>query len=460
MSRPAAERERSRRRPPPGGRHTPTQDARGRAIDALIAIDGGARSQSALSAALDAEPALSALDRGLLTELVYGSLRRVRLLDAWAASASDKGLVDLDAATLAALRVGLHQLSGLDRVPAFAAIDGTVEAAKGRLPQGRVGYLHAVLRRLAREAPWSAARPADAALVPWQATMIRQWAAACGVDGDELARAMAEAAPSHVHVIASARDEAASSLAADGVSIARVGEVPGAFEICGGSFWTSTLHGDRRAIAQDGASAAIVEWLGARPGQRVLDLCAGRGAKSLFLAASGAEVDLVDIESDKLADAVALADQAGLRLGKTLVGDAGQALPLDHGGYDAVLVDAPCSGLGTLRRRPEIATRRSMADVIRLAGVQRAILRRAADAVRPGGLLLFAVCTISAEESVDAVEDFLAARDDFARDPAGPASQPAWLRGWLDARGDLRSHPGLHGVDCFYAARLRRAAVT
>lgn len=458
MSRPAADRERSGRRPSTGRRGGPTQDARGRAIDALIAIDAGARSQAALSAALDAEPTLSSLDKGLLTELVYGTLRRVRLLDAWAAGASDKGLVDLDAGTLAALRIGLHQLSGLDRVPAFAAIDGTVEAAKGRLPQGRIGYLHAVLRRLEREAPWTTPQAADAALVPWQATMFRQWARACGVDEDGLARAMTEAAPSHVHVIAGARDEAAASLAADGVSIARVGEVPGAFEICGGSFWTSTLHAGRRAIAQDGASAAIVEWLDARTGQRVLDLCAGRGAKSLFLAGTGARVDLVDVESDKLADAVALAEQAGLQLGQAIAGDAAQPLPLDPTGYDAVLVDAPCSGLGTMRRRPEIASRRSMADVVRLAGVQRAILRQAANAVRPGGVLVYAVCTISAEESIDAVEGFLAERPDFARDPGGGSAEAAWLRGWLDARGDLRSHPGLFGVDCFYAARLRRVA--
>ena len=456
MSRPAADRERNGRRPPQGRRDGPTQDARGRAIDALIAIDGGARSQGALSAALDAEPALSSLDRGLLTELVYGSLRRVRVLDAWAATASDKGLVDLDAATLAALRVGLHQLSGLDRVPAFAAIDGTVEAAKGRLPQGRIGYLHAVLRRLERESPWKAEQAADAAVVPWQASMIRQWAQECGVDADTLVRSMTEAAPSHVHVIASEREEAAASLAADGVSIARVGEVPGAFEICGGSFWTSTLHTSRRAIAQDGASAAIVEWLDAQPGQRVLDLCAGRGAKSLFLAGTGALVDLVDVESEKLADAVALADQAGLQLGRTITGDAAQELPLDPAGYDAVLVDAPCSGLGTMRRRPEIASRRSMADVVRLAGVQRAILRRAADAVRPGGTLLYAVCTISAEESVDAIEDFLIQRPDFRRVAAENLPENSWLRGWIDTRGDLRSHPGLHGVDCFYAARLRR----
>lgn len=456
MSRPPAEPNRQSTIGPRLRAKAMTQDARGRAIDALIAIDAGARSQTALSAALDAEPSLKAQDRGLLTELVYGTLRRVRLLDGWAAGASDKGLVDLDAATLAALRVGLHQLSGLDRVPAFAAIDGTVEAAKGRLPHGRVGYLHAVLRRLEREAPWRTPLPADAALVPWQAAMVRRWAARCGTDGDALAKSMSEAAPSQIHTIAQARDQATASLSADGVTIARVGRIPGTFEVMGGSFWTSQLYADRQAIAQDGASAAIVEWLDARPGQRVLDLCAGRGAKSLFLAATGATVDLVDVEADKLAEARSLAEHAKIAIGRCIVADAASDIGIETDAYDAVLVDAPCSGLGTIRRRPEIASRRNMTDVVRLAGVQRAILRRGAAAVRPGGILLYAVCTISAEETSDAVDTFLLDHPEFFRDPGEFGAADGWLDGWLDERGDLRSHPGLFGVDCFYAARLRR----
>ncbi len=442
-------------------RHAPVRDGgvevRGRAIDALIATERGARSQAAVADALDGSPPLPGPDRGLCTELIYGALRLQHRLDAWAGAVSRDGLHGLDVATLCALRVGLHQLSGLDRVPDFAAIDATIEAAKGRVPRGRIGYLNAVLRRLAREAPWRESLPP--ALPPWQALHVRAFASRAGVDGEALLVSLSQASATHVHVIPTARAGVLAELAAEGVQVARVGDIPGALVLHSGPFWQSRLHARRAAIAQDGASAAVVEWLAAQPGERVLDLCAGRGAKALFLCASGASVDLVDVDDGKLAEAEDLLRLAGLKAAAVLVGDATRPA-LAPGPYDAVLIDAPCSGLGTLRRRPEIAARRTMADVVRLALLQRAILRSAAARVRPGGRLVYAVCTITEEEGADVVEDFLRAHPEFERDqrPDLPDAAPAWLTGMRDDVGDLRSHPLRDGVDCFYAARLWRRA--
>ncbi|MEY3013025.1 MAG: hypothetical protein RIT45_1760 [Pseudomonadota bacterium] len=435
---------------------SPKSGARGRAIDVLVAVAEGAPAQAALSDHLDTHPPLEAQDRGLCTELVYGTLRLQRRLDAWLAAASDRGLEGQDEATLAALRIGAYQLAALSRVPDFAALSATVEAAKGRAPARRIPYLNAVLRRLGRERPWEQV-PLPALLAPWQERRVRAWADACRIDGDALLEAHAAAAPVHVHVTAGARDDAAARFAADGVEVARVGALPGVFEIVGGSFWSSELLRTSRAIAQDAASAAIADWLGAEAGERVLDACAGRGAKSLFLAATGAQVTALDVASGKLEAATALAEAAGCPLAGTLavdVADAdalGAALPQDA--FDAALVDAPCSGLGTLRRRPEIGHRRSMADVVRLSRLQAAILRAVAARVRPGGRLVYAVCTLTEEEGPGVVADFLADYPEWQREPAAAPIPSAWS----DADGALRSHPLASGADCFFAVRLRRA---
>lgn len=431
-----------------GRRH----DARGRAIDVLVAVDDGAHSQAALSVALDAAPPLPDLDRGLLTGLVYGSLRWSRLLDGWAAAASARGLEGVDPATHAALRIGLYQLAALERVPTFAAISATMDAAAGRAPRPRLPYLHAVLQRAAREQPWAAGVDPAAAQHPWQAEALRAFAAACDVEPTALLAAMLQPAPVHVHVIPAARETAAAAFAADGVEVARVAGLAGVYEVTHGAFHRSRLALARTAIAQDAGSAMVTAWLNVQPGERVADVCAGRGAKALFLAAAGGRVDAFDADARRLAEAVALAQAAGWPLQSATAADATAALPATPGSYDAVLVDAPCSGLGTLRRRPEIADRRTMADVVRLARLQRQILTRAAALVRPGGRLVYSVCTITAAEGADVVDGFLREHPEFVREPAEFPD----LVSALDHRGDLRSHPLLGGADCFFAARLVR----
>ena len=132
--------------------------------------------------------------------------------------------------------------------------------------------------------------------------------------------------------------------------------------------------------------------------------------------------------------------------------DATGPLPLAAGSFDAVLVDAPCSALGTLRRRPEVRHRRQAADLLRLADLQGRMLRQAANLLRPGGVLVHATCSIAAEEGPLVVDRFLREDKRFERDPG----DAPWLTGLLDGRGDLRTHPLWHGVDGFQAVRLRK----
>jgi 16S rRNA (cytosine967-C5)-methyltransferase len=261
-------------------------------------------------------------------------------------------------------------------------------------------------------------------------------------------------APLHLHAL---DDAAVDALHKAGVDVEPIAGLARVFRAQGGGFFQSAPFKARRVIAQDAASVAVGRWLGAEADDLVADICAGRGGKSWSLASTGAEVTAFDLSADKLAAARQLVARSGNKLMATIVADLGprgdpNSLDALAGGFDKVLVDAPCTGLGTLRRRPEIRHRRRAADVCANASLQRAILDRAAALVRPGGILLYAVCSMTDEEGGSTVQRFLEKHPDFARAP----TDGAWIADALDSHGDLRSHPMWHGSDAFYAARLRR----
>lgn len=429
--------------------------ARTRALGALCAIErDGAGSQRALREALDLPPALCGLDRGLTTELVYSVLRRRRGLDAWIATASDRGLYQMQIADLCALRLGACQLAWMPRIPAFAAVHATIEAARSQVSARSIGFIHAVLRRLAREVE-AGGGPRAADLPPWIERRVASFAAEIGRDPAEMVAAFCQAAPLHIHIVGADDTSAVQqALRASGVVLEPLDEVavPGVWRSSGAALFSSDAFAARRAVAQDAASAAVVAWLGAQPGERIADVAAGRGMKSLALAACGAAVTAVDLDATKLDEAERLCASAGHPLAATVAGDAAQDLGMEAGSFDRVLIDAPCTGLGTLRRRPEIRHRRRATDVVRMSVLQAAILEQSATLCRPGGVLVFATCSFAPEEGPVVVDDFLRKHPTFHRDP-GTATWPAPL---LDARGDLRSHPLLGGMDAFYAARLVR----
>ena len=438
----------------------PGVSVRRRAIVALLAVeDGTAGSQIAVREALGTPPELAGPDRGLVTELVYATLRHQRVLDRWLAHACAHGLCGLDTEVLIALRVGACQLAYLPRVPAFAAVDATVEAAKGLVAGRAVGFVHGVLRGLARRRPEPGATLPQAgsptSLPDWIALRSRRLAAICGLDADALHAAFDQPAPLHLHVPAGDAELVWAELAAAGVAVAELDgvAVPGVRCADGGGVFATSAFARRAVLAQDAASAAVVRWLAPAPGARTADVAAGAGVKALALAAAGARVTAIDLDGPKLADAAALARQAGHPLDATIAGDASTDLGLDREAWDAVLVDAPCSGLGTLRRRPEIRHRRRAADLPRHHALQARMLAAASDLVRPGGHLVYAVCSFAEEEGPLVVGRFLAAHPGFVRDPGGAT----WVRPLLDAAGDLRTHPLLAGMDAFYAARLQRS---
>lgn len=434
-------------------------DPRLRAAEALTLVEDGLGSQQALRRALDAQPALASADRGLCTELVYGVLRRRRALDRWLEPSCRQGLYGLGEATLAILRLGALQLADL-HTPPHAAVHATVEAAKRCLPPRQIAFVHAVLRELARRLE-QADRPDARDLPDWLERRVAQWAQRAGVDPPRLVSALSQPAPLFIHALDGDVARLRAELAAEAVQLEALDgvSVPGVGQCSDGQFFRSAAFGQRRALAQDAASAAVVEWLVACLGPcapssppQVADIAAGLGVKSARLAAAGAAVTAIDKSAEKLGHAAALCAGLGYPLAATLCGDATGDLGVAASTFDAVLLDAPCTALGTLRRRPELRHRRHAADILRMAELQRRLLDRNAALVRPGGVLIYAVCSFAPEEGSDQIAGFLDGHPEFSR--AGDA--PPWLRPWLNDEGDLFSTPLLGGADGFFAACLKK----
>lgn len=407
--------------------------------------------------ALAAEAARAGLDareRAFATRLAYGAVQRRRTLDHVIAACSGRPVRRLDPPVRDALRLGVLQLLFLDGVPGHAAVDQSVELAKAA---GGPGFklVNAVLRRVGREgaallAALGDATAQEAALrhsVPdWIAEL---WWEALGPDAARaLLACVNEPAESALRVNALVAEPAAvaAELAARGV-ITRpapatpAGPLPEGL-LAEGAFDPSTdpLWAAGALVAQSRAAMSAARLLAPRPGMRVLDLCAAPGGKATHLAALMAgRGEVVAVERNaRRADALRTTCER-LRAGIVRVETADAALAREDGPFDAVLVDPPCSGLGTLQGRPDLRWRARPEAVAELAELQLRILAAGAAALASGGALVYATCTISPQENERVVERFLAEHPGFALE-----------------RAQLLL-PHRDGTDGFFLARLSRA---
>jgi 16S rRNA (cytosine967-C5)-methyltransferase len=437
--------------------------AREIAFQVLLRVDaGGAYASRALDAALASAGALDPREAGLATELVYGTLRRALTLDAALAPRSQRALGALDPAARTALRLGAYQLLYLG-TPAHAAVGETVALAK-RADHGRAaGYVNAVLRALARDPRPPEPPPLDSdpaghlalaeALPRW---LAEEWVAWLGPEQAlALARAMNQPAP--LTLRAPARDALVARLRTASIAAQPTARSPDGVGVQGASVAAvARAAGGAPFQVQDEAAQLVTLFAaGDLRGRRarVLDACAAPGGKAFHLAellAEGSEVVAVELHPRK-ADALAReAARRGLPV-RVVCADAAKPIPgLEERSFDAVLVDAPCAGLGTLRRHPELKLRRMPEDLARMAELQRAILRSTARYARPGAPITYSVCSLSRAEGPEVARALLA--DGWRRAPSPPAL-PADL---LDGDGDLLALPSRHGTDGFYAARIAR----
>jgi 16S rRNA (cytosine967-C5)-methyltransferase len=399
---------------------------------------------------------LDARDRALAVRLAYGTVQRKAALDHAIATFARRPAQDLDPPVLAALRLGVFQLAYLDRVPPHAAVTESVELAKADRPRA-AGLVNAVLRRAARDAKslltaLPEATPAQAALRHSHPEWIAElWWEALGPDtaralmaaGNEPAEAVVRA--NTLKTTPQALAERLPAAAIDGDAL--VLDAP--FDAFATPEWEDGLF-----MPQSRAAMAVARILDPRPGDHVLDLCAAPGGKTTHIAALMGDEGRVTAVEQHPGRAEALR-QTAARMGATIVEvrtqDAQQ--PQERAAYDRVLVDPPCSDLGTLASRPDARWRK--ADRPRqLAALQSRILAAGAEAVRPGGTLVYSTCTISPIENERVVEDFLAAHSDFAADDLS-AVHPVWKHPSMPRT--LQTLPHRDRTDGFFIARLTRA---
>lgn len=428
-------------------------DLRQLAADVLLAVESGQWSDEALARALE-RCGLEDVDRALATRLVYGTLARRRSLDhtieAWAA----KPISRLDGIVVTALRLGLFQMEFLDRVPDHAAVMTSVDLV-ARSARSAKGFVNALLRRAQRE---GLVQPPAWPLVEHLGVLhshpdwlVQRWLDELGEEeASQLMAANNEAAPTCYRALGD-RDEAVAALLALRYDAEAGSHAQTSIIIAG-----PVLQLEGLAVVQGESSQLVVEMLDPKPGDRVLDACAAPGGKTAAIAALvGAEGRVVACDpAPRAADRIRAAlDNAGVRGRVTFHPCVVQDLANDA--FDAVLADAPCSGLGTLRQHPEIRWRRRPDDLEDLARRQASILEKAASMVKPGGRLVYSTCTIVRIENEEVVDAFLAAHPEFSRDTRD--ALPVSIAARCDEDGTLRTFPHRDGIDGFFAVRMTKA---
>jgi len=396
---------------------------------------------AALDAELERHPQLEPRERGLATELAYGTMRTEPALRARLLVHAPRGVSD--ERVLAQLLVAAYQILLLERVPAFAAVDAAVNGVKRERGPRVAGFANAVLRKLAKTGEKLSQQQALREAVPaWL------WQSLGAAVGEEQALGLVAG-----EAFTGLRPRLGAELPEWLARLPGGRAVPSARLVRGeGDPRKKPGYAEGAFTVQEEGAQAIGLALGARAKERVLDACAGRGQKSTLLAERVGAAGLVacDLYPEKLH---ALATEAA-RLGLGEIETRGVDWSVGRGGlagdFDRVLVDAPCSGTGTLRRRPEILRRLGPADPARLAVLAESILRSAAACAKPGGAVLFAVCSVLREECEE-----LVARvgDVLAPAPFEAPELPAEL---VAGKTSLRLLPGVHGTDGYFMASFRR----
>mgnify|MGYP000004508499 FL=1 len=457
----------ARSRPPRRGGRTPLDPARRAAFDVLRAVSERDAYANLVLPALLAERGITGRDAAFATELAYGACRTRGVLDAVIAAAAGRPVDQIDPVLLDLLRLGTYQLLRT-RVEQHAAVATTVDQAGIEFDTARAGFVNGVLRSIARrdEQSWLAelAPPAGSdpvghtAFVHAHPRWIAQaFADALGADAGELDAALAadDARPA-VHLAARPGVLTAEALAeqVDG-TVGRYS--PYAVYLTAGDPGRLAAIRDGQALVQDEGSQLVARALTRAPlvgadGGRWLDLCAGPGGKTALLAGIAAEHGFAVTAVEPAERRAELVEHNTRGLPVEVLRVDGRDSGLPPGGFDRVLVDAPCTGLGALRRRPEARWRRTPGDVPRLAKLQRELLAAAIALTRPGGVVLYATCSPHLAETVGVVTDALRRQPVTALDTR-PLFSPVEE---LGPGPYVQLWPHRHGTDAMFAAALQK----
>ena len=437
-----------------------TANARECALSVLVACRrNGAWADAALKAQLG-KCALSAQDAALCSRIVYGVMQNELLLNWYLSAYCTQKLDHLQPPLANILRIGAYQILFLDKVPDHAAVSESVELCRTNGRSAASGLVNAVLRKVAQNKSnlpplpeGNIARLSIAYSHPqW---LVKKLVSLLGVEeAERFLRIDNEAAPMTVQVnpLKTDADALARELAGDGVKAVPHGWVPDCFELSGtGDLTTLTAFYQGRFTVQDAAAKLVTYAAGFEKGQDVLDVCAAPGGKS-FAAAFAMENEghilSCDLHENKLRRIREGAQRLGITCIETAAADGRTFREEWAGRFDTVLCDVPCSGLGIIRKKPDIRYK-DVHEFKALPDIQRAILENSARYVRPGGVLVYSTCTVLPEENENVTDAFLSSHPEFIYEefslPNGEAA-PGYLTLW----------PQRNGTDGFYLSRMRR----
>ncbi len=420
-----------------------------------------------LDACLEKQSLSRTADGRLLTHLVYGVLRMRGRLD-WILARLYRGnYTKMEENIKNVLRTGLYQLQFSDRLPAFAVVDEAVKIAK-RVHSQAGGLVNAVLRSYLRSPdPWSFPNedenPAEfiAAFHSHPLWMVEEWLNVFGrMETTALCAANNELPPltARSNTLKSGRRELMEKLTGEDFQAEETGWSPDGIRLSSSPLpvQKTLFFAEGLLRLQDEASQLIAYLVNPQKGQKILDVCAGSGGKTTQLAAlmkNEGQLVALDRDAEKLAQLQKDASRMGVSIIKTARVDLEHPLSAQYQNvFDTVLVDAPCSGTGTLRRNPEIKWRLKPNDIKLYADLQPSILKNAAAAVSKKGFLVYCTCSLFSQENDGVVRRFLA---DFPHFQLLPPDSPV-VQDLTDSRGFFRTYPHRHGVDGFFGAVFRR----
>lgn len=438
--------------------------ARLAAFDILHRVESGGAYSSILIAALP-DTNLSREDRALAHELVLGVLRRRQTLDYFIERYSRRLVGKLDLDVLIALRMGIYQIRYLTRIPESAAVNESVNLVKRARLASATGMVNAVLRNAARHKDDKAGEgirdsieraSIESSHPRW---MIDRWIDLLG-EADAIRLAETNNETPHIafriNTVLTTEEDVLEALKSQGVVITSSATVQGAFIVESGQV-SAVIQAAQQGLIyiQDEASQLVSLLLAPREGERILDLCAAPGSKSSHLAALTSDrshIVACDIHPHRLIALNEACQKMNIHSVTAVALDARRELPFDNSlKFDRVLIDAPCTGTGTLRRNPEIKWRLSPDSISQLSLIQSQLLRRAASVTKPGGRLVYSTCSIEREENEEVIEQFLSDNEQFR------VIRPEASTDLITGEGFVRTFPHIHNTDGFFAAFLEKS---
>ncbi len=431
------------------------------ALEILVRVEEGAFAGDSLE---QARRHLDLRDSAFLLELVYGVLRHRSHLDWILDQFSSQPVAKTDIRTRNVLRLGAYQMLFLDRVPVSAAVNTAAELAKihGR----KSGYVNGLLRNLdRRRSEIGEPGPADpvqrlSILYSHPAWLVRRWIRRFGPERTEaILSGNNRAAPLtvRVNVLRATRNELKASLEQEGASVSETRYSPDGLVISfSPGLHSLSAYRNGWFMVQDEAAQLVTRMLAPQPGEAVLDAAAAPGGKATHLAElmknSGAVVAL-EIDSARIEKIRGNADRLGASGVRPVLADAAR---YQQGAYDKILIDAPCSGLGVIRRHPDGRWNKKEETIRERAALQLRILRNTARLLKPGGSLVYATCTTEPEENEDVVNSFLREAAGLVRIDDPRPYLPETARVLVDGSGFFRTFPVEPSLDGFFAVRLAK----